>query len=91
LEEAVRLEPRHARAWYNLGLERSRTGDALGAIEALRRAESLQPGASEFPYARATIHARLGEFDAARAALHRCLEINPAHADARRLLDGLPP
>jgi tetratricopeptide (TPR) repeat protein len=67
LEEAVGLEPRHARAWYNLGLARSAAGDAVGAIEALRRAESLQPGEAEFPYARATIHARQAEYDAARA------------------------
>lgn len=91
LQEAVQLDPRHARAWYNLGLARNSTGDTLGAIEALRRAESAEPSAAAFPYARATIHARLGEYDTARAAALRCLELEPSHVNARHLLQSLPP
>ena len=43
LEQTVKLDPRHPRAWYNLGLARNAKGDATGAIAALRRAEEVTP------------------------------------------------
>jgi len=89
LEEATRLEPGHARAWYNLGLARSALGRPEAALEALVRAESLDPHAAEFPYARATVLARLGRMEEARRAAERALELNPGFTEARRLLQSL--
>ena len=64
-------------------------GQPGAAIESLLRGESVEPREARIPYARATILARLGQRNAAAAAARRALEIDPAHADARRLLQQL--
>lgn len=89
LETAVRLNPRLAAAWYNLGLAQNALGQPDTAIESLLRGESAEPLDARIPYARATIHARLGQRQAATGAALRALEINPAHTDARQLLQQL--
>ena len=89
LEKAVKLNPRHAAAWYNLGLAQNALGQPEAAIESLLRGESAEPGDPRIPYARATIHARLGQTQLATLAARRALEINPSHAEARQLLQQL--
>ncbi|HEX4263417.1 MAG TPA: tetratricopeptide repeat protein [Verrucomicrobiae bacterium] len=89
LEEAVKLNPRHARAQYNLGLALNAAGNPSGAIQALLAAEAADPRDPGIPYARATIHAHLGQYDDARRAARRALEINPQFTDAERLLSQL--
>jgi tetratricopeptide (TPR) repeat protein len=89
LEHAVKLEPRHARAGYNLGLARHAAGNSLGAIQALLTAESAAPQDAQIPYARATIHAQLGQRSEARQAAARALELNPQFTAAATLLRQL--
>lgn len=89
LAEAVRLDPRFARAWYNLGLAYAAQNQSQAALEALTRAESLEGRSSQIPYARATILARLGRVEEARAAARRALELQPAHPEALALLEAL--
>jgi Flp pilus assembly protein TadD len=89
LEQAVRLDPRHARAWYNLGLARSARGDAANAEEALVRAESADSKDPRIPYARATVLARLGKLEEAKAAARRALELDPNFKEAQLLLQQL--
>lgn len=89
LEEAVKLDPRHARAQYNLGLARNAAGNSIGAIQALLAAESAAPRDPTIPYARATIHAQLGQMREARAAASRALEIDPQFPAAAALLRQL--
>ncbi len=89
LETAVQLNPRHAAAWYNLGLAQNASKQPELAIESLRRGESVEPRDPRIPYARATIHARLGQTQKAVLAARRALEINPAYAEARQLLQQL--
>jgi tetratricopeptide (TPR) repeat protein len=91
LEVAVKLDPRHARAGYNLGLARNAAGNPTGAINALLAAETADPHDPRIPYARATIHARLGQLPAARQAAQRALELNPQSAEAAALLQQLQP
>lgn len=43
LEAVVRLDPRDAPAWHDLGVLRHHTGDDAGADAALRRARALRP------------------------------------------------
>lgn len=84
--DALRIEPRFPRAWYNLGLlyaGQDRTDDAIGA---LFRAEDADPASPDAPYARATIHVRLGELDEARAAAREALRRDPNHAPSMQLL-----
>lgn len=89
LEKAVELDPRHPRAWYNLGLAYNSAGDPEDGIKALIRAESVNPLDPSIPYARATIHARLGEIDEARAAAARTLELQPNYQPAISLLQSI--
>jgi tetratricopeptide (TPR) repeat protein len=89
LEQTVQLDPRHPRAWYNLGLARNAKGDATGAIAAMRRGEEASPGDASIPYARATIHARLGQTNEARDAAMRALRIQPGYQEAMQLLQAL--
>jgi tetratricopeptide (TPR) repeat protein len=89
LELTTQLDPGHARAWYNLGLARNSKGDTAGAIAALRKGEEVSPNDPGVPYARATIHLRLGQVDEARAAAMRALQIDPNYQDAAALLQSL--
>ncbi len=89
LAEAVRLDPSFARAWYNLGLAQTALNQPEPAIESLLRAESLDATSPMFPYARATVLARLGRVDEARHAAQRALELRPGFSEAQQLLQAL--
>jgi Flp pilus assembly protein TadD len=52
-------------------------------------AESAAPQDAQIPYARATIHAQLGQLMEARQAAARALELNPRFAAAATLLRQL--
>ena len=87
LRAAVKIEPTFARAQYNLGLLLAGQGRAPEAIDALRWAEESDRMNADAPYARATIHLRLGDVSAAVAAAREALARNPAHQEARALLE----
>ena len=89
LEKTVLLDPSYARAWYNLGLARSGMNQPREAIAALRKGETADPSDAAIPYARATIHARLGEKPQAAEAAARALQLRPDFQEARQLLDAL--
>jgi predicted CXXCH cytochrome family protein len=89
LRKAVALEPGFGRAWYNLGLALAQLNDNEGSLEALRRAETIMPESVDPPYARATIHVRLGQAAEARAAAQRAVTLDPKHALATELLRRL--
>jgi tetratricopeptide (TPR) repeat protein len=88
LRETIRRAPGNDRAWYNLGLLLAQSSREAEGIEALRQAEKLAPTVADYPYARATIHWKRGERDAAVAAAKRALEIDPENQGARSLLDA---
>jgi len=85
LRECVRVQPRFARAWYNLGLALNQQGLTAEAIAALKNGESTDPSDPAIPYARATIHAQLGQKTEALEAATRAIAIDPGFADAQRL------
>ncbi|MEN9636601.1 MAG: hypothetical protein RL077_5005 [Verrucomicrobiota bacterium] len=87
LRETLRRNPRHDRASYNLGLLFAQTGRAAEGITAILAAEQSAPQIADYPYARATIHWQRQERTAAIAAAQRALSIDPAHAEARALLN----
>ena len=89
LEAAVKLDVQFAQAWYNLGLAYSAQEKPEQALEALVRAESVNAASAQIPYARATILARLGRVDEARAAARRAFEIQPAFPEAAARLQML--
>ena len=86
LRETIRRDPRHHRAWYNLGLLLAQTKKAGEALEVLGRAETLAPQVADYPYARATVLWQRGDRGGASAAARRVLELDPAHPRARALL-----
>ena len=49
-------------------------------------AETVAPRDAGIPYARATIHAQLGQMNEARRAARRALEVNPQLTEAANLL-----
>ncbi|MBN2507867.1 MAG: tetratricopeptide repeat protein [Verrucomicrobia bacterium] len=90
LQETVKLNPGYARAWYNLGLALAAQEMLNPALDAFLKAEQLEPASAQIAYAMATVHARLGHVQAARAAAHRALDMQPTHSEAARLLEALP-
>src|SRR5205085_8978713 len=89
LQSAVRLDPRHARAWYNLGLALNSAARTQPALQALAEAESLDPRNPLVAYARATILAQLGRLEEARVAARRAVQMDPGFGAARELLQTL--
>ena len=88
LRETVKLAPGYARAWYNLGLALS-ANQPQEAIVALRSGEAADPNDPAIPYARATIHARLGEKAEAQAAAIQALQIRQDYPEAIQLIRAL--
>lgn len=88
LREALRRDPRHDRAWYNLGLLLAQTSRAVEGISAIESAERFAPNVADYPYARATLLWQRGDRAAAVAAAQRALAIDPSHTLARQLLAG---
>jgi predicted CXXCH cytochrome family protein len=86
LRETVRRDPRHDRAWYNLGLLLAQTQRSDAALAALKTAESLSPATADYAYAIATLLLPRGDRDGAMAAARRALVADPNHAAAREFL-----
>ncbi len=89
LTRACDLDPQFARAWYNLGLAYAEADEPGQAIAAIERAENEDTGNPEYPYGRATIHARGGERAMAREAAMKALAIEPRYTPAQELLQAL--
>lgn len=89
LAKTVELDSTHSRAWYNLGLALSGINQPQQAIDALRKGEVADPSDAAIPYARATIHARLGERDQAISAASRALQIRRDFPEAIQLIQSL--
>ena len=85
----MRLNPRHDRALYNLGLAYNQQGNSTKAIDMLARAESANVHDARAAYALATILAQAGRKPEAIAAARRAVEIQPDYAEARELLRSL--
>jgi len=56
------------------------------ALEALARAEALDPGNAQAPYAAATIYSHLQRTEEAAQAARRALKIDPNYREAAELL-----
>lgn len=89
LEEAVKLDAQLGPGWYNLGLAYSAAQELDRSVEALVRAQLCDSNSPRAPYALATVLARLGRIQEARAAALRALELQPTFIEASELLRAL--
>lgn len=89
LRATVKADTRHDRAWYNLGLLVAEQNKLNEAIDAIRKAEAINPRNPDYPYARATLHLRKGQkmeaFEACRTALGIDRNYRPAINLLRRI------
>lgn len=89
-ERAVQLDPKHVRAWYNLGRNRAVMKDKARGIEAMETAISLDPKYTPAYIGIARVHAADRDGAAAREILNRGLAANPGNADLIQELQVLP-
>ncbi len=89
LEASLKLDDSNSRAWYNLGLAYNGLEEWEKSIGALLNAEATNPNDPRIPYARATIHARLGQRQQAIEATTKALQIRPDYQQAIRLMQQL--
>ncbi len=94
LTEADRREPDNPVVLANLGIARSKLGNAAGAIDALERALAIDPGLDEARFNLALAFARAGRVDEARTTARGLLDRLPPSAPQRseveRFLQSLP-
>jgi tetratricopeptide (TPR) repeat protein len=77
----VAVRPNHALAHYNLGLLLKRVDRAGDAVDALRRAVTIDPR-PEAHFALGTLYLHQGEFDRAARALEAAVAAEPRFVDA---------
>jgi tetratricopeptide (TPR) repeat protein len=82
LDAAIRLEPTHAKAYYNLGLARAGQGRAAEADAAYRRSIALDPEGGEAHYNLGLLLAGQGKLDEAAVEYRRAIALRPNYAEA---------
>lgn len=88
-QKALAADANQPRTWYNLGLLYAQKERLADAIEALKKAEEFDKESADYPYARATIHLRMGDKAAAQEAARKALEITPNFTPAATLLKSM--
>lgn len=86
--EAVRLEPRNAGAWANLGLVLGASGRHTEAVGCFERAARHAPTEPDFAAQSALSSLRSGDLRGAEAKARRVLGTHPANALALSALSG---
>ena len=86
LELITGRDPTNSRAYKHLSRAYFASGDLNKAVEASERYTALEPSDANGHYNVGVIFARLGRPGAAGLALKAALDVDPAHAKARRAL-----
>jgi Flp pilus assembly protein TadD len=82
LDEAIRIEPAHAKAHFNLGLVRAAQGRQAEAIAAYGQAIALEPTGAEAHYNLGVLLAGADRLDDAVAEYRRAVAIRPDYTEA---------
>ncbi|MDR3706937.1 MAG: glycosyltransferase family 39 protein [Capsulimonadaceae bacterium] len=82
---ALRIDPRNADIWQNLGAAYYYAGDAVDALTVWRTANQLVPSASGY-YNLGECEETLGMHEAAKRDLRNALRIDPGHRKAQEAL-----
>lgn len=77
-----RPDPIKAEGYFNAGVEKSRQGDAGGAVDAFNRAIQLNPKNAEALYKRANANYDLKKYPEAIADYTAAINLNPKYANA---------
>jgi tetratricopeptide (TPR) repeat protein len=87
-ERVVAVEPDNYFGWHNLAIQYQLQGRYDEALEAERRSVEHHPGRGNLPARVNLAHllARTGRAEESRAAWRGILEVDPAHAEALRVL-----
>jgi len=80
--EAIRLDPDNAMAWYNAGVCRMAMGDSAAAVNCFDRATRLDPELVQAWSNRGALLAQLGRIEEALQSLERACQLDPTHAKA---------
>jgi tetratricopeptide (TPR) repeat protein len=84
-QEALKIEPNHAGAYYGLGMSYAKLGESAKALENLRQAARLEAN-NPLPWlAIGQVQAKQGQLDQALTAADQALKIQPGLASAREL------
>lgn len=86
LRQVVQIAPGHDRAHYNLGLLLAGQNKLSEAVQSLSYAEQVNPREISYPYARATVHLRMGQKTEAFEACRTCLGIDRNYQPAMQLI-----
>jgi Flp pilus assembly protein TadD len=89
LEQATAKNPDFSDGWYNLGLAYSQSGRLEDAVRSIERAEKINGAEARYPYARATILARMNRTAEAKEAALHVLSIDPKNQQAVELLQSM--
>lgn len=76
-EQAIKLNPRYAQAWGNLGGVHFKQGNARTAFEAFTLAITLTPDDPINYFNRASLYAKIGNLDAMRTDLEQVIRLAP--------------
>jgi serine/threonine protein kinase len=82
LDEAIRLDPDNAVAWYNAGVCRMAMGDSAAAVNCFDRATRLDPDLVQAWSNRGALLAQLGKIEEALQSLERACQLDPKHVKA---------
>jgi superkiller protein 3 len=88
LELTVAKDSEFADGWYNLGLAYSQSGRLDDAVRSIEHAERISSSEVRYPYARATILARMNRIPEAREAALHVLSLDPKNQQAGELLQS---
>jgi tetratricopeptide (TPR) repeat protein len=80
--EALRLEPRNAASWFNLGFLYDQRHEPARAIEAFREATRLDPKLDRAWYGLGLCHAALDQHEDAVKSFERVVQLEPMNPHA---------
>ncbi|MFQ6675636.1 MAG: tetratricopeptide repeat protein, partial [Fidelibacterota bacterium] len=81
-EQVLELSPTYYRAYYQLGVVRTRLGEFDRALELYKKTVEVEPAFAKGWFALALAHQRKGDLDSALDALDRAISVDPGYAKA---------
>ncbi len=88
-KKAVEADPKHAKAYLNMGIALKRLEKYEEAITAYTRALNVDPNYDKAYFNRAVAYKLLGKNDKAASDFEKALEVNPKFTQARKQLEAL--